>query len=52
MEESGKIVSDFHYRRLCGFFADHGGEVITGNPNTHKDFDLKVSLILNPRKDC
>ena len=30
---------------------DHGGEVVVGNPNAHKDFYLKPTVILNPKKD-
>lgn len=24
-EDSGKIVNEFHYRRICGLLEDHGG---------------------------
>lgn len=50
-EDSGKIVADFHYKRLCGFLEDHGGKVLVGNPNAHVDFNLEPTVILNPRKD-
>lgn len=49
-DETGKIINEFHYKRLCGLFADHGGEVVIGNPNAHQDFNLQPSVILNPSK--
>jgi len=30
---------------------DHGGQVIFGNANAHKDFKLDLTVIKNPRKD-
>lgn len=30
---------------------DHGGEVILGNPNAHKDKKLTLTVVKNPRKD-
>ena len=44
----GKVVSAFHYERLCSMLEDHGGEVIVGNPNAHKDMLLKPTVVLNP----
>jgi acyl-CoA reductase-like NAD-dependent aldehyde dehydrogenase len=49
--DSGKIVNEFHYNRLCDLFKDHGGEIIIGNKNTYEDRDLKPTLILNPDKN-
>lgn len=51
-ETSGKIVNEFHYNRLCDLFKDHGGEVLMGNADAHQDKNLKVSCILNPRRDA
>lgn len=50
-DEAGKIINEFHYKRLCGYFADHGGKVVLGNPNAHQDFNLQPSVILNPDKE-
>jgi len=30
---------------------DHGGEVLHGNPNAHKDMKLSPTVVLNPKKD-
>ena len=49
--DSGKIINEFHYNRICDLFKDHDGEVLIGNPNTFHDRNLKPSLILNPSKD-
>jgi len=49
--ETGKIINSFHYKRLCAMLDDHGGEVIFGNGNAHKDFKLDLVVIKNPRKD-
>ena len=49
--ESGKIINEFHYKRLCDLFKDHGGEVVIGNQNAHLDSNLQPSVILNPIKD-
>ena len=50
-EKSGKIVTAFHYKRLCGMLADHGGTVLHGNPNAHEDMSLSPTVVLNPKKD-
>ena len=34
--------------RLCKLFADHGGEVVMGNPNAHLDQRLELSVIKEP----
>ena len=47
----GKIINEFHYKRLCGLFADHGGEVVVGNANAHNDLNLQPSVILKPNLD-
>lgn len=52
VETAGKVVNEFHYKRLCGMLADHGGEVVIGNANAHNDMYLKPTVILNPRKDA
>ena len=31
---------------------DHGGEVVHGNANAHKDMYLTSTVVLNPRDDC
>ena len=49
--DSGKIVNEFHYNRLCDLFKDHGGEIVIGNQNTYQDRNLKPTLILNPDKN-
>lgn len=49
--KSGKIVTAFHYKRLCGMLENHGGTVLHGNANSHKDMHLKPTVILNPNKD-
>jgi len=38
--ESGQVVNDVHYKRLCDLFKDHGGEVVLGNENAHMDNKL------------
>jgi len=48
--ESGKIVNSFHHRRLCSMLEDHGGEVLMGNPNAHKDHKLELTVIKNPKR--
>lgn len=49
---AGKVVNSMHYKRLCGMLGDHEGEVVVGNPNAHQDFNLKPTIILNPKKDA
>ena len=49
--KSGKIITAFHYKRLCGMLGDHGGTVLHGNPNAHLDMNLEPTVVLNPRKD-
>ena len=49
--ESGKMVNEFHLKRVSSLMENHGGEVILGNKNAHIDFDLKPTIILNPSKD-
>jgi aldehyde dehydrogenase (NAD+) len=49
-DDSGKMINEFHYNRLCDMFENHGGEVVIGNPKTFEDRNLKPSLILNPSK--
>jgi aldehyde dehydrogenase (NAD+) len=49
--DSGKMVNEFHYKRICEMLKDHGGEMIHGNPNAHKDMNLKFNVILNPKRD-
>lgn len=34
-DEGGKIINEFHHKRLCSLLADHDGEVVIGNPNAH-----------------
>ena len=51
IEGSGKIISAFHFKRLCGLLEDHGGKVLIGNPEAYKDFKFECTVILNPRKD-
>ena len=48
--ESGKIISEFHYNRLCSLMEDHGGKVLMGNANAHKDKKLELTVVLNPKK--
>ena len=50
-ETCGKIITAFHYKRLCGMLADHGGTVLHGNADAHKDMKLTPTVVLNPRKD-
>ena len=52
MSICGKVVNEFHYKRLCALTADHGGQVVIGNPNASKDMYLQPTVILNPRKDA
>lgn len=49
--ESGKMVNEFHLKRVCSLLENHGGEIILGNKNAHIDLDLKPIVILNPSKD-
>lgn len=54
--DSGKIVSEFHYNRLCDLLnpedlgPDH--KFAFGNPNAFKDRYLKPCLIQNVRKEA
>ena len=50
-EDSGKIINDFHHKRLCNLLKGHGGEVIHGNANAHIDFNLTPTIVLNPNKE-
>lgn len=50
-EDSGKIINEFHYTRLCNLLKDHGGEVVYGNANAAQDMNLKPTIVMNPRKD-
>ena len=50
--DSGKIINEFHYNRLCQLTKDHGGEVIIGNGNAHTDKNLTPTVIKNPKKDA
>ena len=47
-KNSGKMINQFHYNRVCNLLKDHGGEVIIGNGNAHIDKNLKPTVILNP----
>jgi len=51
-EDSGKIVNDFHYKRLCNLLADHGGEVVHGDKDAATNFNLQPTIVINPRRDC
>jgi len=51
-EDSGKIVNEFHYKRLCNLLKDHGGEVVHGDKDAATNFNLKPTIVINPRKDC
>lgn len=51
-DQMGNIINEFHYKRLCSMFEDHGGEVVLGNPNAHQDLNLQPSVVLNPKNDC
>lgn len=48
VETCGKIVSKRHYERLCSLLANHGGNVVHGNPDAHKDKWLRPTVVLNP----
>ena len=45
------MVNEFHYKRVCSYLKDHGGEVVHGNPNAHEDLHLQPTIILNPKRD-
>ena len=49
--DSGRIVNQFHMDRLCKLFADHGGEVVMGNPNAHLNRILELTVIKEPSHD-
>lgn len=44
----GRVVSKGHYERICGLLEDHGGEVVHGNPDAHKDKWLRPTIVMNP----
>jgi aldehyde dehydrogenase (NAD+) len=46
------MINEFHYNRVCDLLKDHGGEVVMGNKDAPTDRNLKITIILNPRKDC
>ena len=46
------VVSRNHYERICALLANHGGEVVHGNANAHKDMHLTSTVVLNPHDDC
>lgn len=54
--DSGKIVNEFHYNRICDLLnpEDLGPDHVFrfGNPNTFKDRYLKPCLIQNIRKEA
>ena len=45
------MINDFHLKRCCDLLKDHGGKILTGNPNAHKDLCLKPTVVLEPRLD-
>lgn len=45
---SGKMINEFHYKRVCHLLKDHGGQVVYGNGNAHTDYRLTPTIILNP----
>jgi aldehyde dehydrogenase (NAD+) len=44
----GHSISQFHHKRVCKLLANHGGTVVIGNANAHKDNILQPTVILNP----
>lgn len=46
-----KVVSRLHYERICRLLKDHGGEVVFGNGDAHKDMRLTPTVIVNPSDD-
>ena len=50
-KDSGKVINEFHYNRICDLLQDHGGEIVIGNKNTANDRDLKPTVVMNPSKD-
>lgn len=50
-EWSGKMVNEYHYKRVCALLKDHGGQILYGNGNAYKDFNLTPTIILNPDKN-
>jgi len=51
-KEAGKIINNFHYKRICSMMDDHEGEVVFGNANMHNDLNLGFAVIKNPKRDC
>lgn len=47
-EDSGKIINEFHLRRICALLKDHGGDVYHGNAKAHEDLKLQPTIILEP----
>lgn len=47
-DEGGKIINEFHHKRLCSYLSDHGGQVVMGNENAHLDLNLQPTIIQNP----
>lgn len=45
-------MSKNHYERICKLLDNHGGEVVFGNGNAHKDMRLTPTVILNPSNDA
>mmetsp|Transcript_4428 Transcript_4428/g.7539 ORF Transcript_4428/g.7539 Transcript_4428/m.7539 type:complete len:389 (-) Transcript_4428:471-1637(-) len=50
-EESGKMVNEFHYNRICDLLGDCGGEIILGNKEIFQDRKLGVIVVKNPKID-
>jgi acyl-CoA reductase-like NAD-dependent aldehyde dehydrogenase len=49
--DMGRVVNDFHKKRLCELLRDHKGNVVIGNANAFNDGNLTPTVILNPQRN-
>jgi hypothetical protein len=35
LDDSGKMINEFHHNRVCDLMKDHGGTVAVGNAHAH-----------------
>lgn len=47
----GKIINEFHLKRIKGYLENHGGKLICGGHADEKTLKLDPTIVLNPNKD-
>ena len=52
LDSFGKIVNEFHFKRVAGYLEDHGGKVILGGEDLRiSDRYIEPTIIYNPDKN-